>query len=977
MAQPSAAAMALSHRYRFAAPLCAGRIVLDVAGAASHKGAFAAARKTVGPAAKTAQVVVSLVPLPEPEILAMLPGLLARLPAEGTVAVAVEGVDGQAVQGLLAARFKTVAAFVQRPILGSLVAAAPFAASRMTALADAAPAGNSRPGPLCWTILIAGDALPTLLTGLLETPMAAPDRLPSIDPPDASHRPDDDGGPAWAPDVERARAVSLVERLMDLDEALFALTAENRDLRRGSGAVPVPDRAPEFGAVGAIVALDRPQPTYPWPLAEHPDTKPDTLEPYDRRPEDDLIQAARAGAAFLATHRLLDKAPDFAAAVAALNRIRPTLHLVPLRGADQDEPPTPDVSIVIPVYGQLAYTLNCLDGLLRHASRHSVEIIVIDDVSVDETAAFLPFVSGVRSHRRASNGGFIAACNAGAALARGRFIVLLNNDTRPLPGWLDELIASFTRFPRAGLVGSKLLYADGTLQEAGGIVWRDGSAWNYGRGDDPNRPRYCHAREVDYASGAAIALPMSLWRELEGLDAHFAPAYYEDTDLAFRVRAKGRQVWLQPTSRVIHYEGRTSGTDPNAGVKAYQAINRGKFFYRWRETLLRHGIERGTVSLERERQVARRAVLLDDTTPTPRQDAGSNYTLLTMRLFIALGYKLSFVPQDNFLYQPGHTTDLHRMGIECAYAPYELGTDVYLRRYGMLFDIAMVSRMQVLEAVIGELDAYAPQAPVLFNTHDLAFLRMRRAAELAGNPGMLAMAEEMRERELALMRKVDCIITPSAFEAEILRRELPDIPTRVLPIMTDLEGTEVGFAARRDVCFLGGYSHPPNIDAVRFFVDEIFPLLKAKEPRLRFIVAGANPTPELLALARDDIEVTGMIDDLRDVFDRARVFVCPLRIGAGAKGKVASAMSYGLPVVSTSIGAEGMGLVDGQTVLVADTPAAFAASCLRLYRDRALWERMSAASLDLVREVASPQARERIFADAIDAALRHKLGLPA
>jgi glycosyltransferase involved in cell wall biosynthesis len=178
------------------------------------------------------------------------------------------------------------------------------------------------------------------------------------------------------------------------------------------------------------------------------------------------------------------------------------------------------------------------------------------------------------------------------------------------------------------------------------------------------------------------------------------------------------------------------------------------------------------------------------------------------------------------------------------------------------------------------------------------------------------------------------------------------------------------------VCFLGGYRHPPNIDAVRFFLDRIFPLLKAADPAMRFIMAGANPSAELQALASDDVVVTGMVEDLRDVFDRVRVFVCPLRVGAGAKGKVASALSYGVPVVATSIGAEGMGLVEGETVLVADEPAAFAAAVLRVYRDRALWERMSAASLALVARVASPAERERVFADAIDAALRHKLGLP-
>jgi glycosyltransferase involved in cell wall biosynthesis len=192
--------------------------------------------------------------------------------------------------------------------------------------------------------------------------------------------------------------------------------------------------------------------------------------------------------------------------------------------------------------------------------------------------------------------------------------------------------------------------------------------------------------------------------------------------------------------------------------------------------------------------------------------------------------------------------------------------------------------------------------------------------------------------------------------------------------MTDLEGTSIGFSKRRDVCFLGGYRHPPNIDAVKFFLSDIFPLLKAEEPQMRFIMAGANPTPELLALAREDVVVTGMIDDLRDLFDKVRVFACPLRIGAGAKGKIASAMSYGLPIVSTSIGAEGMGLENGKTVLIADEPADFASACLRLYRDWNLWGHLSTASQEFVASVTSPDVRERIFSDAIEAAYRHKFG---
>ena len=928
--------------------------MIDLLESSADRANLASAR-VLGVDEGPAEIILALASITAAEALARLVSLTARMAPGGVLVLALAGGMDEGLQAALGAQFRSVAAFVQRPVLGSLIASIQFAGSCVTALADAAPAGDTE----CCVILACGDTLPALATGLFEMARPALEPLPRVAPPEVARTKLADT-PA---DITRADGVALVERLMELDQRAFLLQAENWALRDRTAPVSGPV-APDCARAADSPAAE----IFSWPLAENPELTPGDLGLYERRPDDDVVAVARAGDAFFAGYGLLGDRPDFAGAVAGLN----ALGALP---ASVGEPDAPEISIVIPVFGQLAYTLNCLDGLLRHASRHRAEIIVVDDCSSDETGAVLSEVTAIRLHRLPRNGGFIAACNAGGELARGRFIVLLNNDTRPLPGWLDGLVESFSLFPAAGLVGSKLLYPDFTLQEAGGIVWRDGHAWNYGRGDDPNRPCYCHARQADYISGASIALPAWLWRDLGGLDRDYAPAYYEDTDAAFRVRASGREVWFQPASRVIHYEGRTSGTDMASGAKSYQAINHGKFLYRWREQLLRHGSNRATVMTESQRQVTKRALLLDDTAPTPKRDAGSNYSMLTMRLFQALGYQLSYVPQDNFLYQPEYIGLLQRRGIDCAYLPYELGTDSYFQRHGDLFDVVMVSRIAVLERVIDGLREFAARAPILFNTHDLNFLRMRRTAELAGNPAMLVAAEAARERELGLMRQVDCIITPSAFEADILARELPEVPRCVLPIMADREGTKVGFERRRDVCFLGGYRHPPNIDAVGYFVREIFPLLKRAEPGLRFIVAGADPTPGLQALSSADIVVTGMVDDLRDVFDRARVFVCPLRVGAGAKGKVASAMSYGVPVVSTSIGAEGMGLVDGETVLIADDPAAFAETCLRLYRERPLWERMSAASLELVGRVASPEARERVFGAAIDAAFRHKCGV--
>jgi len=314
--------------------------------------------------------------------------------------------------------------------------------------------------------------------------------------------------PDTATEFPHNRAAALVERLTALGEKTLDLAIENRKLRTDLAGRPDQPSTAWF---------DDPRDAHPWPLLlnrAHPLTGF-----YDHRADDDLVRVAAEGAAFLRATDLSSGAPDFGSAISALNQADRVL-------ASPAKHQAPAVSIVIPVHGQLAYTLNCLAGLFAHRSSASAEIIMVDDASPDGSVKLLPDIHGITVVRRKANAGFIASCAAGAAKARGGIIVLLNNDTRVLPGWLDALVASFADFPRAGLVGSKLLYPDGTLQECGGIVWREGTAWNYGRGDDPNRPQYTFAREVDFVSGASIAVPAKLWRELGGFDRHFAPAYY-------------------------------------------------------------------------------------------------------------------------------------------------------------------------------------------------------------------------------------------------------------------------------------------------------------------------------------------------------------------------------------------------------------------------------------------------------------------
>jgi GT2 family glycosyltransferase/glycosyltransferase involved in cell wall biosynthesis len=625
----------------------------------------------------------------------------------------------------------------------------------------------------------------------------------------------------------------------------------------------------------------------------------------------------------------------------------------------------PRASIVIPVYNQAAYTLACLRALAEHPPLATCEIIVVDDGSTDETAGWMSQIGGVNYHRRAINGGFIAACNDGASLAKGDYLVFLNNDTVPQPGWLDVLLATFDGHGGVGLVGAQLIYPDGRLQEAGGVVFDDGSAWNYGRFDSPDDPRYGSVRDADYCSGAAIAVPTAVFRALGGFDTRYAPAYYEDTDLAFAMRARGLRVLYQPASRVVHLEGITSGTDIGSGAKAYQVRNRGVFAAKWKDALA-HQPRAGSIPTPATVVQPRRQVLvIDSETPRPHHDSASLRLVNLMRLLIDDGAHVVFLPAD-LRHVEGDTARLQQHAIETWHAPFAKQPSAWLREHGHRFDVVMLSRHYVAAEFLPLIRRFAPQARLIFDTVDLHFVREMRGAELADDAGLRRAAEHTRDRELALIRQSDVTLVVSPTERDMLSTLLPTARVDVLANLHEVAGTGMPFEQRHDLVFVGGFRHPPNVDGVLWFGREIFPLIHAQRPDIRFHCIGMLPPAEVMALqAHPGITVHGHVAELSPYMDGVRIAIAPLRFGAGVKGKVNLSMAHGQPVVATSCATEGMHLTDGHDVLVADDADAFADAVLRLYLDKELWERLSTNGRDnITRHFSLDAARgtvQRVF----------------
>ncbi len=611
----------------------------------------------------------------------------------------------------------------------------------------------------------------------------------------------------------------------------------------------------------------------------------------------------------------------------------------------------PLVSVIIPCYNSVAYTLNCIRSLLDHETRYSFEIIAVDDCSTDETPQILPQIDSVRYIRNDENVGFIHTCNTGAAAALGQYVLFLNSDTLVLPGWLDELVDTFSNFANVGLVGSKLLYPDGRLQEAGCIIWNDGSAWNYGRGDDPFKPEYNYARQVDYCSGASIIVPRDLFRELGCFDHFYSPAYCEDSDFALRVSEAGFRTMYQPLSRVIHFEGISCGTDIKTGVKAFQAANMKKCFMRWQAKLSSHGTPALSPQLERDRNVKLRCLIIDAVTLTPDQDSGSLQSWFFIKILQSLGYKITFIPESNFCFVDRYTFDLQRVGVECLYFPYCDSVGSHLQKAEDQYDLVILSRVVSGGKYVDAVRTHCRKAKVIFDTIDVHFLRETREAEMKKCDKLMARALETKEKELDVARKSDCTMVVSAHEVDLLSRELPDSKIKLVPFVRPAKKKKKAFGDRSDICFIGGYKHQPNIDAVLYFVTNIWPLLKSQLNKCRFFVVGSRPTKEILALQSKDIIVTGYVQDLAVILEEMKLSVAPLRYGAGIKGKVAASLGYGVPCVASRIAVEGMqGLTAGKHVLVADNAHSFAEACIKVYQDEDLWEELSCNGLNFVHE---------------------------
>jgi GT2 family glycosyltransferase len=614
----------------------------------------------------------------------------------------------------------------------------------------------------------------------------------------------------------------------------------------------------------------------------------------------------------------------------------------------------PEVSIIVPVYNQFLSTLYCLESIVRFSEGVSYEVILADDCSTDETVQWVRFVEGLRVSRPASNLGFLRNCNHAVAIARGKFLVFLNNDTYVQPDWLRELLDTIQQDSSVGIVGSKLVYPDGSLQEAGGILWNDGTGANYGRDDNPTKPQYNFARDVDYVSGASLLIPLDLFKRLGGFDERYVPAYFEDSDMAFAVRRLGFKVRYQPWSVVVHFEGVSHGKDEKTGIKQHQVTNRHRFAEKWsaelRDTHFRPDEDWFHA---RERKEFRGTILVvDRRVPTFDRDAGGRNTWQYVVLLNKLGYKVIFLPADFEEMEP-YVRTLQKLGVEVLYgAWFKNNIQFWLKENLKNIDFAFLNRPEPTQKFLSVLKE-DPKIKIVYHGHDLHYLRLQRQFALTQDTKVHRASQRWETLERKLIDQAHVVFTVSRDEKEILDRWTSDPnKTKILPFNyfepKQLHQELRPYDGRSGLLFVGGMSHEPNVDAVLWFVNEVLPLLPES---LVLTIVGSDAPERIRVLASPRVKLLENLSDgeLGEVYANTLIAIAPLRFGAGIKGKTIEAFFHGVPLVGTPVAYEGLGL-DLSRFPVVNLPAEFARMISYIGGSEAVWQSFAAVGRDVLKQ---------------------------
>ena len=616
---------------------------------------------------------------------------------------------------------------------------------------------------------------------------------------------------------------------------------------------------------------------------------------------------------------------------------------------------SPKISIVLVLFNRAELTLQCLHSILG-GGIESFEVVIVNNASTDGTKHLLRRIKGARIIENETNVHYLRACNQAGKELRGEYILLLNNDAQLVPGSVSSALRTLECSSDIGAVGGKIVLPDGTLQEAGSIIWRDGSCLGYGRGDSPLAPPYMFMRDVDYCSGAFLLTKRKLFLEQGGFDEDYAPAYYEETDYCVRLWKQNKRVVYDPNAIVFHYEFASSVSSHSA--INLQAEHQSVFAMKhkdWLQLQCRPGPESILPARTHTREGQRRILFLDDRVPHLALGSGfprSNRILFEM---VKMRHSVTFYP-TNFpiedwadVYQdiPREVEVMLNHGWDRLEEFFEQRANYY--------DLIFVSRphnMARLKSLLVTNPDLCRDSKIIYDAEALFSYREIEQLRIEGKELSAGEQQNLIDKEVLLAENCECVVSVSGREShEFSKRGLRRV--RTLGHALDISPTENSFDQRRDILFVGAVHSltSPNADSMYWFSEKILPLVQEKlGSDVRLVIAGSAIPSFSERFLNGNVKVVGRVDHLFTYYNSARLFVAPTRFSAGIPLKVIEAAAHGLPVVATTLTGTQLGWRGDQELLLADDPKAFAAACIKLYQDGALWKRLRQNALKRVKQ---------------------------
>ncbi len=628
---------------------------------------------------------------------------------------------------------------------------------------------------------------------------------------------------------------------------------------------------------------------------------------------------------------------------------------IPLRLPRSDNP---EISIVLVLFNRAELTLQCLRSIAEHGFER-LEVIIIDNASTDETGKLLDLVYGATIIRNTENRHFVLAVNQAAREARGEFVLLLNNDAQLLPGALRSALKTIRQDSRIGAVGGRLVMLDWSLQEAGSIVWRDGSCLGYGRGDDPFAPMYMFRRDVDYCSAAFLLTPRAAWQRLGGFDEAFQPAYYEDSDYCARLWERGLRVVYDPQATILHYEFGASNM-PNA--IDLQIAHQKLFESRHQKWLSNHQTPDPDAILpaRMKKDGNQRLLFIEDRVPHPWLGSGFPRARSILLSLVTQGFFVTFYPLTQFAesWDSVYSDMPDEVEFMAGYGPPLLESFLrYRHRYYQTIFISRPHNMRILERILSAHADWFRDTTLIYDAEALFAGRELTLRSLNADVVSQHEAEKILEEEIALARLADIVISVSESERKEFEKHgiknVQVVGHSVAPALTSRT-----FRQREGFLFVGAIHEEmsPNGDSIIWFLERIFPIIRAKLGHsIPLTIAGVNTSDRVRQLAAAPVRVTGQVPDLTSLYDSARVFVAPTRYSAGIPQKVHDAAARGVPIVATPLLASQLGWTDGSSLQIAGDAETFAEKCIQLYTDEALWHRLREAAAERIRTECSPE----------------------